>query len=215
MEALRKLSSMGRSKESKEAARVAVQREQQASKEQPEDELLNGGDSMAENNETATESLVGPSPPRARVTEDVEDEVEEVAGDDDGYDSAVEKMGTSSSPSVVEEPQAPKAAEVPMSFAQALQKGDEQDEIETEEKGNDDSPKKSSSSSSSDEEVSSSRSSSSSAEAEAKDDAISRQLSIRAMPVARVTTENEDQEEEVDVDDGNRDTIHESLFLYL
>lgn len=203
MEALRKLSSIGRSKESKEAAKMA----------DPE-QLLNGGGAhnVVDNNET-----VGPSPPRARVSDDVEDEAEagvEVAGEDDGYDSAVEKMGTSSTPSVVEEVvQAPKDAEVqPMSFAQALRKDDDEsqkeEEIETTEEGKDngDGPRESSSSSA-EEESSSSSSSSSSAEEE-EEGTVSRQVSIRAMPVAKLTTENEEQEEEVDEDDGNRNGAH-------
>jgi hypothetical protein len=176
METLRKLSSMGRSKESKEAATIAVENQEEI------------------NNNAST---VAPSPPRARVTDE---DVEEVAGDDDGYDSAVEKIGTSSTPSVVEETVAAAPVATTMSFAQALrQKGAE--EIETEEGNDDGNPIE-------DEEPSSSHS-----EEEEEDDEeiLSRQVSIRAMPVAKLTTE--EQEEDVDEDDGNNNPCVSSSFL--
>lgn len=186
METLRKLSSMGRSKESKESARVAVEN------------ASNGGGPNTE--EIDNESLVGPSPPRARVTLDAEDEVEEVedAGDDDSYDSAVEKMGTSTTANVVEEVEVPKDAEAPKVSAPGVEQGDESEKDEETETGNADPPRKSFSNSVDEE------SSSSSPDVEDEEN-LTRQVSFRAMPVAKLSTESEEQEEDVEEDDGNRE----------
>lgn len=180
MDTLRKLSSMGRSKESKEAAKNAVEQQQAPVKKN----LLNGDEDK---------DTVSPSPPRARVTDD---DVDDAAGDDDGYDSAVEKIGTSSTPSVAEESQTPKAAAAaPMSFASALRQGAKDTEtVKVEDARNQNE------SSSIDDELSSRNDSSE--EAEEGDKTVTRQVSIRAMPVAKIS--HEEEEDDVDEDDGTK-----------
>jgi hypothetical protein len=183
METLRKLSSMGRSKESKEAAKSAVKK------------ASNGGGPNVE--DINKESVEGPSPPRARVTVDDNDEVEEVGdpGDDDGYNSAAEKMGTPSAASALDEAQAPKDAEAPEVSA-PVEEGDGSEKDEETEAGNGDGPRESFSNSVDEE------STSSSPDVE-EDDTLTREVSVRAMPVAKLTTENEEQEEDVEADNGN------------
>ena len=161
METLGNLSSMGRSSKTQEAAEIAVEK------------ASNGGGPNME--EIDNEPLVGHSPPRAQVTDDADDYVEEVedAGDDDSYDTALEKIGTSTTASFV-----PKSVE-----ERGASENDEETEI-----GIGNGPRESFSNSVDEE------SSNSSPDVE-EDETLMRQVSVRAMPVAKLTSENEEQED--------------------